>query len=103
MEMEVDKSKQFFFVIRRTAPLTHMINVWQREAKKGKLKSRLMVHFAGENGVDDGALSKVFLTRAINEIGLKMFPGGFPIDSMLSVQNGDFITCGQICSYRLTH
>ena len=103
MHSEVDQENQFFFVIRRNAPLQRILSVWQREAKKGGLKKKLMVHFAGEVGIDEGALSKVFLTSAIHEIGINIFPNGAPVDSMLHVQNGDFVSCGQLVAYSLTH
>ena len=62
-----------------------------------------MVHFTGEDGIDDGALSKTFLTRAVDQISTTFFPDGVPKDSMLHVQNGDFKACGQIVAYSLTH
>ncbi|MEO0685726.1 MAG: hypothetical protein AAFY76_11955 [Cyanobacteria bacterium J06649_11] len=95
---------QIFFVIRRNAPLQRVFTIWKREMGKGENPGkRLMVHFAGEDGIDDGALSKTFLTNAIYQIASSVFNGGVPKDSMLHVQNGDFRACGQIVAYSLTH
>jgi len=99
----VNREGQFFFVIRRNAPLTRILTVWKREAtKQGLSNHKLMIHFAGEDGIDDGALTRVFLTKAISGMS-NMFPNGAPIDSMLHVQNGDYKSCGQIVAYSLTH
>ena len=55
---------QIFFVIRGNAPLQLVFTIWKREMGKAEnLRKRLMVHFAGEDGIDDGALSKTFLTK----------------------------------------
>ena len=55
-----------------------------------------MVSFAGEMGIDSGALAKEFFTSTISEIGKSIFPNGSPVNSMLNVHNGVFFTCGQI-------
>ena len=103
LEQKVATEKQFFFVIRRNATISRVLTVWQRESKKQDLNNKLMVHFAGEDGIDDGALTRVFLTKAISGISKTMFPNGAPIDSMLHVQNGDYKACGQIVAYNITH
>jgi len=103
LEQKVATEKQFFFVIRRNATISRVLTVWQRESKKQDLSNKLMVHFAGEDGIDDGALTRVFLTKAISGISKTMFPNGAPIDSMLHVQNGDYKACGQIVAYNITH
>ena len=93
-----------FFVIRRNASLSRILTIWAREiAKYEKVDKKLMVHFAGEDGIDDGALSSVFLTNSIDKISTDVFPDGAPVDSMLLVQNGHFKFCGQIVGYSLTH
>jgi hypothetical protein len=93
---EVDQSQQFFFVIRRGSTLQRKLTIWQREARKKSPKHRVMVHFAGESGIDNGALAKEFFTNLVSEIGENIFPNGSPKDSMLDVHNGTFYTCGQI-------
>ena len=55
-----------------------------------------MVHFAGEEGIDTGAIHKEFLSNFISDISREMFPNGAPIDSMLNVHNGWFRICGEI-------
>ena len=57
---------------------------------------KLMVHFAGEDGVDTGAIHKEFLSNIIWDISREMFPNGAPLDSMLNVHNGWFRMCGEI-------
>lgn len=54
------------------------------------------MHFAGENGIDNGAIAKEFFTSVVSEIGKNIFPNGSPTNSMLYVHNGTFNACGQI-------
>ena len=49
---------------------------------------QLMVHFAGEERIDTGAIHKEFLSNIISDISREMFPNGGPVDSMLNVNNG---------------
>ena len=56
------------------------------------------MHFAGEDGIDTGAMSKEFLSSAIDNTRREMFPNGSPTDSMLYVHKGFFHTCAQISS-----
>ena len=93
---QVDQSQQFYFVIRRESSIQRKLTIWQREARKNSPKHRVMVHFAGENGIDNGALAKEFFTSVVSEIGKNIFPNGSPQDSMLNVHNGTFYACGQI-------
>jgi hypothetical protein len=85
-----------FFVIRRGSTLQRQLAIWQREARKKCPKHRVMVHFAGENGIDNGAIAKEFFTSVVSEIGKNIFPNGSPTNSMLYVHNGTFHACGQI-------
>ena len=55
-----------------------------------------MVYFAGEEGIDTGAIHKEFLSNIILDISREMFPNGAPIDSMLNVHNGWFRISGEI-------
>ena len=97
LEALVDHSNQFFIVIRRGSTLQRKLMIWQRQvAKDQSPKQRLMVSFAGEMGIDSGALAKEFFTSTISEIGKRIFPNGSPVNSMLNVHNGVFFTCGQI-------
>ena len=57
-----------------------------------------MVHYAGESGIDTGALAKEYLTSMMSDIAKHMFPDGSPVDSMLNVHNENLITCGQIAA-----
>ena len=57
---------------------------------------KLMVHFAGEERINTGAIHKGFLSNIISDISREMFPNGAPIDSMLNVYNGWFRICGEI-------
>ena len=40
-----------------------------------------MVHFAGEDRIDTGAIHKKFLSNIISDISREMFPNGAPVDS----------------------
>ena len=93
---QVDQSEQFYIVVRRGSTLERQLAIWQCEAKKKNTRKKVMVHFAGEDGIDSGAMAKEFFTSAIDKIGKNIFPNGSPVSSMLNVHNGTFHTCGQI-------
>ena len=64
---------------------------------------KLMVHYAGEDGIDTGAITKKYLSETISNISSCVFPEEAPIDSMLYVHNGNFRICGQIIVVSLVH
>ena len=97
----VDESDQFFLVVRRGSSFQRQLKIWQRESRKSSPEKILRVHFAGEDGIDTGAMAQEFLATAVHEIGKEFFPNGAPIDSMLHVHNGFFLTCGQIVAVSL--
>lgn len=97
----VDESDQFFLVVRRGSSFQRQLKIWQRESKKSSPAKLLRVHFAGEDGIDSGAMAKEFLGNAVREMGKVFFPVGVPIDSMLHVHNGFFLACGQIVAVSL--
>ena len=92
----IDDNDQFFLVIRRGATLKRQLTIWDRQSKKKSPTMKLMVHFAGEEGIDTGAIHKEFLSNIISDISREMFPNGAPIDSMLNVDNGWFRISGEI-------
>ena len=96
LQKQVDESGHFFMVVRRGSDCFRKLKLWQHEARKKSPKQRLMVKFAGEAGIDDGALAKEYLGQTVTEIGKSFFLHGGPIDSMLHVHNGNFKTCGQV-------
>ena len=57
---------------------------------------KLMVHYAGEDGIDTGAITKEYLSETISNISSCLFLEGAPIDSMLYMHNGYFRICGEI-------
>ena len=87
---------QFFLVIRRGATLQRKLAIWDRQSKKKSLKMKLMVHYAGEDRIDKGAITKEYLSETISNISTYVFPEGASIDSMLYVHNGYFRICGEI-------
>ena len=59
LEALVDHSNQFFIVIRRGSTLQRKLMIWQRQvAKNHSPKNKVMVSFAGEMGIDSGALAE---------------------------------------------
>ena len=95
---KINSEEQFYIVIRRGSSLQRKLSLWQRECKKSTPLNRLMVHFAGENGIDTGALAQEFLSDVMADMSRNIFQNGAPIDSMLNVHNGNFFTCGEIVS-----
>ena len=80
---------QFFLINRKGA-------IWDLQSKKKSPKMKLMVHYAGEDGIDTGAITKEYLSETISNIPSCVFREGAPIDSMLYVHNGYFRICGEI-------
>ena len=93
--------EQFFLVIRRNTDIERILTLWSRNASKISPENKLVVKYSGESGIDSGAVGKEFLTETMKQLRAKMFPGGAPRDSMLDIQNGNFITSGQILSVSL--
>ena len=94
----MDKSDQSFIVVRRGAPLARTLTIWKREMNKNPscLNRVLRVHYSGEQGIDSGAMAKEFYTKTVSDIGNTMFPTGSPVDSTSNIQNGSFVSCGEI-------
>ena len=57
---------------------------------------KLMVHFAGKEVIDTGAIHTEILSNIISDISREVFPNGASIDSMLNARNGWFGICGEI-------
>lgn len=60
-----------------------MIFLWQCESNRTSPESRVRVKYLGEDGIDSGALAREFFSDTIAQIGMTLFPGGTPVDSML--------------------
>ena len=101
LSTRVNHSDQFFLVIRRMPPFSRALSQWQRQATKGHPTNVLRVRYAGEDGIDSGAIALEFFENSVQEMGKAMFPDGKPIKSTFHVQNGNFRTCRQIVSASL--
>ena len=55
-----------------------MIFLWQCESNRTSPESRVRVKYLGEDGIDSE-----FFSDTIAQIGMTLFPGGTPVDSML--------------------
>ena len=66
------------------------------------MTSTLFVKYAGEDGIDQGALGKEFLADTLSDMARQLFPGGSPITSTLHVQKGNFETCTKIVAVSLS-
>ena len=60
-----------------------------------------MVKYSGEAGIDSGKIAKEFLEDTIKEIAATLFKDGVPVNSTHHVQNGDFLTCGEMAAASL--
>ena len=90
----VESEESFFLVSRRKAPFPRTLALWQREARKHSPTGVHRVHYSGEEGIDTGAMSQEFHSRAISNMAREFLPDGTPTDSTCHVQNGNFRTCG---------
>jgi hypothetical protein len=96
LEDRVDKSSQYFLVIRRGIAFQRLLLLWQRECKKTSPEKVFRVKYIGERGINSGAISKECLTKAISDMGTSMFHNGAPIDSVYNIHNGQFRSCGEM-------
>lgn len=101
LRSKVDKTQQFFLATRRGVPLSRLLRLWQRQAEKTPSTCSLKIKYSGEDGIDQGALSKEFLEDVIQDIGKEMFPDGNPVKSTFHIQRGNFRTCGEISAMSL--
>ena len=93
---KIQMDDQFFLVIRKGATLQRNLAIWDGQSKKKSPKMKSMIHYAGEDGIDTGVITKEYLSETISNISGCVFPEGTPIDSMLHVHNGYFRICGEI-------
>lgn len=70
-----------FIVIRRGVPVNRAIALLQRESLKVNPFHVCRIKFIGEDGIDDGALSREFFASTVPDIGKKFFPDGSPVYS----------------------
>ena len=101
LSSKVERNEQFFITTRRKAPLSRILSLWRRQAKKKSPTYRIMVQYSGEAGIDSGAIAKEFLEDAVDDITATLFKDGVPVNSTHHVQNGDFRTCGELAAASL--
>ena len=90
-------------VTRRRASLDGRLALRKRESSKSSPSKKLMVHYSGEKGIDDGAIHMKFLTHIMSDIKSTVFPTGTPCDSMLDVHSSNLFACGQIAAVSLVN
>ena len=101
LSSKVEKDEQFFITTRRKAPLSRILSLWRRQAKKKSPTCRIMVQYSGEAGIDSGAIAKEFLEDTVDDIAATLFKDGVPVNSTHHVQNVDFRTCGELAAASL--
>ena len=74
LQTKIDRSREFFLVVRRGLSVERLLTLWQRESKRNSPDKVLRVKFVGECGIDSGAMSKEFFTKVIQDLGTVMFP-----------------------------
>ena len=90
-------------VTRRRVSLDRPLALWKRESLTTSSTKKLIIHYSGEKGIDDGAIHMEFLTDVISEIKSIVFPTGNPRDSMLDVHNNNPFKRGQIAAVSLAN
>lgn len=96
LKERVNRNDHFFIVVRRGSILQWYLTIWQREANRNSPENLLRVQFAGEGGIDTGAMSKEFLSLATDHIRSLMFLYGSPTDYMLYAHKEFFHTWAHI-------
>uniref|UniRef100_A0A9J8DB00 HECT domain-containing protein n=1 Tax=Cyprinus carpio carpio TaxID=630221 RepID=A0A9J8DB00_CYPCA len=100
LEKKVDTSRSFNINVTREDLFQRGLKQWARQ-KQASPKNLLRVSFIGENGIDQGALRKEFLTEMVCGIEARFFEGdgerGKNIKySICDYQDNSFKTCGEI-------
>ena len=95
LEKMNDNDNQFFIVMRRKVPLSRVLILWQREAKKTSPMQKLTVKYIGEDGIDTGTLAREFLTECIESMRSDMFPNGCPLDQHTTFKMGITVHVGK--------
>ncbi|XP_024113643.1 G2/M phase-specific E3 ubiquitin-protein ligase [Oryzias melastigma] len=105
LEDRVDHSKTFNINVTRDDLYQRGLKQWARQ-KQSSPKNRLLVSFIGEQGIDDGALRREFLTEMIRGLELHLFEGDAhqgknPKYSISNLQENIFKICGEIIATSL--
>ena len=103
LALKVDTTGQFFIVTRSGASLDRRLALWKRESLKSSSIKKLMVHYSGEKGIDDGAIHMEFLTDIMSEIKNTVFPTSASRDSILDVHNNSLSSCALIAAVSLAN
>ena len=91
----------FIIVVRRNVPLNRVLAIWRREVKKKSPHYVVRVKFAGEQGIDSGAMAMEYFTMVLHSIGSSILPGGVPLYSASHIRNGNFKASGEIVAARI--
>ncbi|XP_041854033.1 G2/M phase-specific E3 ubiquitin-protein ligase-like [Melanotaenia boesemani] len=105
LRKKVDTTKTFNITVTRQDLFQRGIKQWSRQ-KQASPKNLLSVSFIGEDGIDQGALRKEFLTEMVRAIESQFFEGNGetgknPKYSMLDYQDCNFKTCGELLATSL--
>ena len=52
-----------FFLSSEEGTLKRKLAIWDHQSKKKPPKMKLMIHYAGEDGIDTGAITKEYLSE----------------------------------------
>ncbi|XP_026083507.1 uncharacterized protein LOC113059315 isoform X1 [Carassius auratus] len=103
---QVDETNTFSICVSRTDLYNRGMQQWQRQ-KKTSPKCRLKVTFFAEAGIDNGALTKEFLTEMLVEIEKRLFvegpdkKGKNPVYCLNSLDCNYFRTAGEVMAASL--
>ena len=93
LSTRVNCSDQFFLVIRRMPPFSRVLSLWQRQATKSHPTKVLRVCYAGEDGIDSGAIALEFFENSVQLCFLMENPL-----NLLSIYRMEISILGQIVS-----
>uniref|UniRef100_A0AAV2LNF4 HECT domain-containing protein n=1 Tax=Knipowitschia caucasica TaxID=637954 RepID=A0AAV2LNF4_KNICA len=96
---QVDQSKLFVLNVTRDRLFERGLKQWVRQ-KTASPANPLRINFIGEQGIDDGALRREFLTEMMRGLEAQLFEGSAtgknPIYSISAYQDSKFKICGEI-------
>ena len=65
--LKVDATDQSFITMRKGVPLDRPLFLWKRDSLTSSSTKKLMVHYFGKKGIDDGAIQMEFLDDTLSE------------------------------------
>lgn len=69
LKCQVAEDELFLMTFRRSSPLSRVLRMWQQHSKLVSLGIKLLMKYLREYGIDQGALTREFLSDTVKQTG----------------------------------